>query len=115
MTHEKLCLQLKMKDVHRYFLSSSYVRGLTSMLGISNVVLCTIDGWQNKVMKCKSKQPKQYIVIHSGFVRYKTPLLNMDSTYFNTIKPFFCIYVILCSLIFTFIQDIILLNLKTIQ
>lgn len=53
MTHEKLCLQLKMKDVHRYILSSSYVRGLTSMLGISNVVLCTIDGWQNKVMKCE--------------------------------------------------------------
>lgn len=53
MTPEKLCLQLKMKDVHRYILSSSYVRGLTSMLGISKVVLCTIDGWQHKVMKCE--------------------------------------------------------------
>lgn len=39
-------------------------------------------------MKCKSKQPKQYIVTDSAFVRYKTPLLNKDSTYLNTIKPF---------------------------
>lgn len=60
---------------------------------------------KTKFIKCILKQPKKCMITDSGFFRYKTPLLNMDSL--NTIKHFR--YVILCLIgfiFFTFIQYI---------
>lgn len=88
VTHGKWKMKWKIFTLIRYILSSSYVRGTIDINDWDNKG-CPLYKWGLTKqslwnMKCKSK----YIDTDSGFVRYKTPLLNKDSTYLNTIKPF---------------------------